>query len=194
VKKLRILNIFFLNQLADRNNAAINHSKIKNYPGAITISVWILILYLLLYVDRSIFQARASLKFFASRGGTPNIKRPKTIITMSIIIFVIIDKITCTISKNDVILSVQKHYCALGLESGFGLGFGFGLGLADIRFRSNVFSSKTELIITFISDYKSPYEKTSTSEQCAHKKVTTVRLLCEQIIFQFLDISRSAVP
>jgi len=35
-----------------------------------------------------------------------------------------------TISKNDVILSVQKRYCALGLE--------LVSGLAEIRFRSNV--------------------------------------------------------
>jgi len=43
-------------------------------------------------------------------------------------------------SKNDVISSVRKRYCALG--SGLGLEFGFELGLAKIRFRSNVFSSK----------------------------------------------------
>jgi len=37
-----------------------------------------------------------------------------------------------TCSKNDVILSVRKHRCALGLV----------LGLAKIRFWSNLFSSK----------------------------------------------------
>jgi len=40
-----------------------------------------------------------------------------------------------TFSKIDVISSVRKHNCALGLGSGL------GLGLAEIRFRSNVFSN-----------------------------------------------------
>jgi len=42
------------------------------------------------------------------------------------------------ISKNDVISSIRKHYCALGL----GFVLGIGLGLAEIRFRSNMSSSK----------------------------------------------------
>jgi len=37
-----------------------------------------------------------------------------------------------TFSKNVVISSVRKRYCALGL----------GMGVVEIRFRSNVFSSK----------------------------------------------------
>jgi len=41
-----------------------------------------------------------------------------------------------TFSKNDVISSVQKRYCALAL------GLELRLGLAEIRFQSNVFSSK----------------------------------------------------
>jgi len=45
-----------------------------------------------------------------------------------------------TFSKNDVISLVRKRYCALGLR--LQLGLGLGLGLAEIRFRSNVFSSK----------------------------------------------------
>jgi len=45
--------------------------------------------------------------------------------------------VVCTFSrKNDVISLVRKHYRALGL------GLELGLGLAEIRFRSNVFSSK----------------------------------------------------
>jgi len=45
----------------------------------------------------------------------------------------------CTLaSKIDVISSVRKRYCALGL----GLGLELRLGLAEIHFRSNVFSSK----------------------------------------------------
>jgi len=54
-----------------------------------------------------------------------------------------------TCSKNDAIMSVQKHYCALGLELESGLGWelglfeiGLGLELAEVKFRSNVFSSK----------------------------------------------------
>jgi len=43
-----------------------------------------------------------------------------------------------TISKNDVIFSVRKRYCVVGLE----LRLGLSLGLAEIRFRSNVFSIK----------------------------------------------------
>jgi len=45
-----------------------------------------------------------------------------------------------SISKNDVISSVRKHYCALGIGLEFVLGL--RLGLAEIRFWSNVFSSK----------------------------------------------------
>jgi len=37
--------------------------------------------------------------------------------------------VSYTCSKNDVISSVRKHYCALGL----------GLGLAELCFRSNIF-------------------------------------------------------
>jgi len=45
----------------------------------------------------------------------------------------------CTLfSKIEVISSVRKRYCALGLR----LGLGFGLELTEIRFRSYVFSSK----------------------------------------------------
>jgi len=48
--------------------------------------------------------------------------------------------------QNDVVLSVQKYNCDLGLEFALwlwlGLHLGLGLGLAEIRFRSNVFSSK----------------------------------------------------
>jgi len=39
--------------------------------------------------------------------------------------------------KKDVISSVRKRYCALGL--GLGLQLGLGLGLAEIHFRSIVF-------------------------------------------------------
>jgi len=43
----------------------------------------------------------------------------------------------CSLSKkNDVISSVRKHYYALRL------GLELGLGLAEMRFRSNVFSCK----------------------------------------------------
>jgi len=36
----------------------------------------------------------------------------------------------CTISKNDVISLVRKHYCTLGL--------GLGLGLAEMRFQNEM--------------------------------------------------------
>jgi len=49
-----------------------------------------------------------------------------------------------TFSKNDVISSVQKRYCALGLglDLWFGLTLGLVLGLRENHFLSNVFSSK----------------------------------------------------
>jgi len=46
-----------------------------------------------------------------------------------------------TISKNDVISSVLKHYCA-GLELELGLEVRFRAGVSENSFRSNAFSRK----------------------------------------------------
>jgi len=75
--------------------------------------------------------------------------------------FELIATVSHTFSKNDIILSVRKRYCALGLRLGLELQLqlrvlvsklglrlelelklGLVLGLAEICLRSNVFSSK----------------------------------------------------
>jgi len=46
---------------------------------------------------------------------------------------------TNMVDKNDVISSVRKHYCAVGLELGLELGLGLGLGLGlelELRLKS----------------------------------------------------------
>jgi len=58
-----------------------------------------------------------------------------------------------TISKTDIILSVQKRYCALGLglklTLGLGLGWELGLGLEETSFRPSVLSSKCSRSLTY---------------------------------------------
>jgi len=82
-------------------------------------------------------------------------------------------------SKNDVISSVRKHYCAFGL--------GLGLGIAEIRFRSNVFPSKCNRSDAMYLSESRKINYSLVNNSSVHKcwKIFVLEFTFSKVLFRF---------